>query len=265
MGREASQNVRFISIKQKSENSNGILGPLAPGKTKTYTFRCTQQGTTWYHSHYSSQYGMGVFGGLIINGPASANYDTDLGTYTVNDWYYQTAFQIQFETDADLQRGAGPPPANTILINGTNKNANGGGSYGRVVIESGKRYLLRLINTSLDNQIRVSLDGHPFTVITSDLVPIHPYNTNWILLGIGMVIIFFVAGTDNSPQVNATTLFSLRIKPWEITGFGHRQKQPVSAPTMAPVKASSAIQVQPLVILPAPAPLSLQIATTKVL
>ena len=50
-------------------------GPLAPGQTKTYTFKCTQFGTTWYHSHFSAQYGDGVMGPIVINGPTSANYD----------------------------------------------------------------------------------------------------------------------------------------------------------------------------------------------
>lgn len=128
---------------------------------------------------------MGVIGGVIINGPATANYDVDLGVYHVNDWYYQTAYQIEDQTNANLQKGAGPPPADTILINGTNVNAAGGGAYNKVNIQAGKKYLLRIINPSVDNMIRVSLDNHTFQVVTSDLVPIHPYNTNWLLLGIG--------------------------------------------------------------------------------
>ncbi len=162
-----------------------ISGPLAPGTSKTYTFKCTQFGTTWYHSHHSSQYGDGVFGGIIINGPATANYDVDLGTYLVNDFYYKTASQLSDIINSNLQNRKGPPPADTILINGTNKNANGGGSYGKVSMTAGKKYLLRIVNPSLDNMIRVSLDNHSFSVVTADLVPIHPYNTNWLLLGIG--------------------------------------------------------------------------------
>jgi FtsP/CotA-like multicopper oxidase with cupredoxin domain len=162
-----------------------ISGPLAPGTSKTYTFKCTQFGTTWYHSHHSSQYGDGVFGGIIINGPATANYDVDLGTYLVNDFYYKTASQLSDIINSNLQNRQGPPPADTILINGTNKNANGGGSYGKVSMTAGKKYLLRIVNPSLDNMIRLSLDNHSFSVVTADLVPIHPYNTNWLLLGIG--------------------------------------------------------------------------------
>lgn len=29
--------------------------PLAPGDSSTYTWKATQYGTTWYHSHFSMQ------------------------------------------------------------------------------------------------------------------------------------------------------------------------------------------------------------------
>lgn len=158
---------------------------MAPGDTKTYTFRATQFGTTWYHSHYSAQYGDGAVGALIINGPASANYDIDLGAYQVTDWYYKTAFQVEAIANQGLQNRQGPPPGDTILINGKNKNKAGGGSYHKTTLKKGKKYRLRIVNTSVDNAIRVSLDGHPFTVITSDLVPIKPFTANWVLLAVG--------------------------------------------------------------------------------
>ncbi|MCJ1426817.1 hypothetical protein MMC29_004720 [Sticta canariensis] len=163
--------------------------PLAPGKSKTYTFRLTQHGTTWYHSHLSAQYGDGLLGALVINGPTTSDYDVDLGSYTVTDWFYQSAFVESIAALNNLQQPVGPaqapPVGDNILINGTNKNANGGGAYGKVSIVKGKKYLLRLINTSMDAMIRVSLDGHRFTVVASDLVPITPYTTDWVLLGIG--------------------------------------------------------------------------------
>lgn len=75
-----------------SNNMDGVNGvtecPLAPGDSRTYTFVANQHGTTWYHSHYSAQYGDGVQGTIVINGPATANYDIDLGPMTINDWYY---------------------------------------------------------------------------------------------------------------------------------------------------------------------------------
>ena len=49
--------------------------PIAPGKTFTYTFIADTYGTTWYHSHFSSQYADGAFGPLVIHGPKTAPYD----------------------------------------------------------------------------------------------------------------------------------------------------------------------------------------------
>jgi FtsP/CotA-like multicopper oxidase with cupredoxin domain len=182
--------IHWHGIRQwKTNDVDGVNGitecPLAPGDSKTYTFQATQFGTSWWHSHFSAQYGDGVLGAIQINGPASANYDIDLGTYLVQDWYYSTVYQIEDITTQNLQSGQGPPPADNILINGTNKNAAGGGRYNKVKLTKGKKHRLRLVNTSVDNMIRVSLDNHQFQVITADFVPIHPFTANWILLGIG--------------------------------------------------------------------------------
>lgn len=40
--------------------------------------------TTWYHSHFALQAWEGIFGGIVINGPASANYDEDMGLVFLN-------------------------------------------------------------------------------------------------------------------------------------------------------------------------------------
>ncbi|KAM3081222.1 laccase, multicopper oxidase, benzenediol:oxygen oxidorectuctase [Clarireedia jacksonii] len=180
--------IHWHGIRQLNTNTeDGVPGitecPLAPNDTKTYLFQATQFGTTWYHSHFSGQYGDGVFGALIINGPATSNYDIDLGSYTINDWYYKTTFQLESVIGASA---AGPPPGDNGLINGSMVSPSGsGGKYTTNTITRGKKYRLRIINTSVDNHFMVSLDNHPFTVITSDFVPIKPYQANWIFLGIG--------------------------------------------------------------------------------
>lgn len=48
-----------------------LKGPIAPGSSRTYTWHATQFGTTWYHSHFSVQYGEGLWGPLVINGEHS--------------------------------------------------------------------------------------------------------------------------------------------------------------------------------------------------
>lgn len=72
----------------QQDGTNGLTEcPIAPGVTKVYKFRATQYGTSWYHSHYSVQYGDGILGTMIIHGPSTANYDIDLGTLPLTDWF----------------------------------------------------------------------------------------------------------------------------------------------------------------------------------
>ncbi|KAF2269117.1 laccase precursor [Lojkania enalia] len=181
--------IHWHGIRQLNSNiQDGVNGvtecALAPGDATTYQFRLTEYGTTWYHSHFSGQYGDGIVGSIVINGPATANYDIDLGAYPITDWYYITAFQAGARAfNGGL--GGPPPTGDNILINGTNKNAQGGGSYSKVTLTPGKKHRLRIINTAIDASFRVNLDGHPFQVIAHDFVPVVPYTANYLQLGIG--------------------------------------------------------------------------------
>ena len=60
-----------------------------------------------------------------------------------------------------------------------------GGAYNTVILTKGKKYRLRIINTSVDNHFKVHLDEHNFTVVQADFVPIVPYTTGWLFIGIG--------------------------------------------------------------------------------
>ncbi|KAI6868754.1 Laccase-3, partial [Hortaea werneckii] len=112
--------IHWHGIRQKNSNTeDGVPGitecPLAPGDTKVYTFVATQYGTSWYHSHWSSQYGDGILGAMVINGPATANYDFDLGPLMVMDWYYTPAATLAWRS---AHIGGRPATADNALING---------------------------------------------------------------------------------------------------------------------------------------------------
>jgi FtsP/CotA-like multicopper oxidase with cupredoxin domain len=98
-------------------------------------------------------------GTIKINGPASLDYDEDLGTFPITDWYTDSSYQAGFKSEV-----GGPPKAKGALINGKMKSAPGAtgiGAYENVKIVKGKTYRLRLINTSIDMGYKVSLDNHP--------------------------------------------------------------------------------------------------------
>jgi Multicopper oxidase len=50
---------------------------------------------------------------------------------------------------------------------------------------SGKTHLLRLINSGAEGLQKFTIDNHTMTVIANDFVPIKPYDTNVITLGVG--------------------------------------------------------------------------------
>jgi FtsP/CotA-like multicopper oxidase with cupredoxin domain len=184
-----STSIHWHGIRQFGEgNQDGANGvtecPIPPGHMKTYDFHVTQYGTSWYHSHYSNQYGNGVVGSLIVRGPSSADYDIDLGAYPVSDYYHETADRLHLRAE---QVSNGPPPdSDNVLFRGKNINPKGpGGAYDRLTLTPGKKHLIRLINPSVDNSFTVSLVGHTFKVITTDLVPITPVIRSSLFIGVG--------------------------------------------------------------------------------
>lgn len=79
-----------------------------------YKFRLRQYGTSWYHSHYSSQYSDGVLAPMVIHGPQSEDWDEELEPIVVTDWTHKSAFELFHQ---ELKNGP-PPKADSILVNG---------------------------------------------------------------------------------------------------------------------------------------------------
>jgi len=50
---------------------------------------------------------------------------------------------------------------------------------------SGTKYLIRLVNGAIDTHFKFSIDNHTMTVIASDFVPLTPYTTEVLSIGIG--------------------------------------------------------------------------------
>lgn len=147
-----------------------------------------------YHSHFSLQLGDGLLGPIVIHGPATANYDVDLGPFMIQDWGHVSAFTIwSDETRADQQHKLAliQPSLDNGLIRGENTYAckgstdpacTGIGRRTEVTFEPGKKYLLRLIGAQIDGYFKFSIDGHKFTVIANDFVPIVPYQTDNVII-----------------------------------------------------------------------------------
>ncbi|KAJ5946067.1 hypothetical protein N7454_002906 [Penicillium verhagenii] len=197
--------IHFHGIRQNFTNFNdGVVSltqcPIAPGHTMTYRWRALQYGTSWYHSHIGLQTWEGLFGGIVINGPASENYDEDMGVLFLNDWTHTPVDELYLPERASLN---GPPQADNGLINGTNIYANttavnitAPACYGTVAnsyvgkrfsvkVKQGSSYRFRVINGAINENFEFRVDGHPLTVIAMDLVPINSYTTDSISVNMG--------------------------------------------------------------------------------
>ncbi|WPH03581.1 Laccase-2 [Acrodontium crateriforme] len=176
--------IHFHGIRQNWTNPmDGVPSitqcPTAPGDSITYTWKAVQYGSSWYHSHFALQAWEGIFGGILINGPATADYDEDLGVLFIQDWSHETADSLYSSAQTN-----GPPTLETGLINGTNVWDDGGSRF-EMSVESGSTYRLRLVNPSIDSFMDFSIDNHTLQVIAMDFVPITPYTTDVIGLGPG--------------------------------------------------------------------------------
>ncbi|EXL41481.1 hypothetical protein FOCG_16285 [Fusarium oxysporum f. sp. radicis-lycopersici 26381] len=170
--------------------------PIPPGKKFTYQFVAELYGTTWYHSHYSAQYSAGLFGPIVIYGPREKkNYDIDIGPILLNDWYHQEYFDL---VEAVMKPGSpGFVFSDSNLINGKmnfncssvspgdNTPCTSNAGVSKFHFKRGKTYRLRLINAGAEGLQRFSIDGHSMTVIANDFVPVEPYETKVVTLGIG--------------------------------------------------------------------------------
>ena len=71
----------------------------------------------------------------------------------------------------------------SLAANSTACQSNAGMSQFRFV--TGKTHRLRLINAGACTTEKFTIDNHKMTVIANDFVPIEPYTTNVVTLGVG--------------------------------------------------------------------------------
>ncbi|KFA54032.1 hypothetical protein S40293_01741 [Stachybotrys chartarum IBT 40293] len=169
--------------------------PIAPGQTYTYQFPAHIYGTTWYHGHYSAQYAGGLFGPLVVHGPAQAEYDVDLGPVMLTDWYHAEYYDLVEEvmspegfgvvfSDSNLINGKGTFNCSSLGPEDDNPCENNAG-ISQFRFRRGQTHRLRLMNTGADAMQQFSIDGHRMTVIANDFVAVEPYETEVVTLGIG--------------------------------------------------------------------------------
>lgn len=132
----------------------------------------------------------GARGPVVINGPSSANYDIDVEPLLITDWYHADAFSYFHEEITDhahyptgtLLNGKGvfecDPASSPHCISSS-------GERHWVQFEKGKTHKLRIISSASLATYKFWIDGHNFTVISTDYVPVKPFVTDVLIVGVG--------------------------------------------------------------------------------
>ncbi|TVY15230.1 oxidoreductase ptaK [Lachnellula arida] len=225
--------------------------PIAPGSSFTYTFKADLYGSSWYHSHYSAQFAGGLFGPMIIHGPTNAPYDIDLGPVMLSDYYHTDYFTlVEGAMASNSSANFNPAPASdNNLINGKmnfncstvaagdNAPCSSNAGISKFKFTTGKTHRLRLMNLGGEGLQRFSIDGHNMTVIANDFVPIKPYTTNVVTLGIGQrsdVLVTANAGKSDSAfwmRSNISTICSITTQPAALAAIYYDKADSTKPPT----------------------------------
>lgn len=113
-----------------------------------------------------------------------------MGVLFLNDWTHSTADQIYLSAET-----SGPPILNNGLINGTNVYGSLGSRF-NMTFTDGDSHRIRLVNGAIDTHFKFTIGSHTMTVIAMDLVPIVPYTTNVLSIGMGQRYDIIVNATE---------------------------------------------------------------------
>lgn len=112
--------------------------------------------------------------------------------------------------------------------------------WSKFKFQKGKTHRLRLINAGAEGLQRFSIDGHMLTVIANDFVPIVPYNTKVVTLGIGQRADVLVTANVGSftdafwMRSNISQICSLTKQPYALAAIYYDYANTNNAPTSTP-------------------------------
>ncbi|KAJ3294528.1 hypothetical protein HDU79_010835 [Rhizoclosmatium sp. JEL0117] len=154
---------------------------IKSGGSMVYNFSTSDQvGTYWWHAHYASQYTDGLRGPFIVHDPQdpyASQYDEEI-IMTVTDIFHKNASTVLEEYLDALD-----PPPDAGLINGvgqtncsfvTDAPCNPHVPPKEFTVVPGRRYRVRVINTSAQANFDISIDNHTLTMIEQDGIYTNP-------------------------------------------------------------------------------------------
>ncbi|KAJ0728542.1 putative laccase [Helianthus annuus] len=162
--------------------------PIKTGSNYVYDFNVTgQRGTLWWHAHILWLRAT-VYGAIVILPPQGTPYPfpkpDNEQVLVLGEWWHGDVEEIVKQGNA---MGLPPNMSDAHTINGkpgplfpcSEKHTFA------MEVESGKKYLLRIVNAALNDELFFAVAGHNMTVVEIDAVYTKPFTTSAILIAPG--------------------------------------------------------------------------------
>ncbi|CAK9174192.1 unnamed protein product [Ilex paraguariensis] len=169
--------------------------PIKPGgKFSQKIVLSDEEGTLWWHAH-SDWSRATVHGAILIYPKNGTNYPFPKPHAEVplilGEWWKS---DIQAVMEEFMENGGDPNNSDAYLING-----QPGDLYPcsipdtfKLTVEYGKTYLVRMINTIMNNILFFSVANHQITVVGTDGSYTKPLKTNYLAISPGQTIDFLL-------------------------------------------------------------------------
>nr|GEU40307.1 putative laccase [Tanacetum cinerariifolium] len=186
--------------------------PIKPGGNFTQmVFLSDEEGTLWWHAH--SDWSRATVHGLIYILPRlGTTYpfrqpDAEV-PMIIGEWWND---DIQNVFEEFMSSGADPANSDALTINGQPGdlyNCSAAGTT-RIQVESGKTYLLRMVNAAMNNIAFFGVANHSLTVVGTDGAYTKPLTSTYVAISPGQTLdILLEANQPRNHYYIASKLFN---------------------------------------------------------
>ncbi|XP_062225791.1 putative laccase-5 [Phragmites australis] len=190
--------------------------PIQGGQSYVYDFTITgQRGTLWWHAHFS-WLRVHLYGPLVILPKRGEGYPFPR-PYKEVPIMFGEWFNADTETviNQALQTGAGPNVSDAYTFNGLpgpTYNCSSKDTY-KLKVEPGRTYMLRLINSALNDDLFFGIANHKLTVVEADANYVKPFTVKTLVISPGQTMNVLLT----TPPNPAAPAYAMAIAPYTNT------------------------------------------------
>ncbi|CAO2166992.1 unnamed protein product [Urochloa humidicola] len=190
--------------------------PIQGGQSYVYDFTITgQRGTLWWHAHFS-WLRVHLYGPLVILPKRGEGYPFPRPYKEVpilfGEWFNGDTEAI---INQALQTGGGPNISDAYTFNGLpgpTYNCSAQDTY-KLKVKPGKTYMLRLINSALNDELFFGIANHTLTVVEADANYVKPFTVQTLVISPGQTMDVLLT----TPPNPSSPAYAMAISPYTNT------------------------------------------------